>query len=88
MSTGPQLTREGTTLGTIFYMSREQLLGEGLDARSDLYSLGVSLYEATTGQLPYFHDDQQRLIKLMLKTEPKPPRAYHAAIPANFSHAS
>ncbi len=47
------LTREGTSVGTPFYMSPEQLRGEQVDGRADLYSLGVVLYQLLTGELPY-----------------------------------
>lgn len=68
-----QLTAPGMTLGTIAYMSREQLLGKPLDPRSDFYSLGVSLYEVATAQLPFWSSNDRELAMKIAREEPKPP---------------
>jgi serine/threonine protein kinase len=70
----PQLTATGQTLGTLEYMSPEQLMGKQLDGRSDVYALGVVAYEMITGKLP-FPDAKgpAGLITAQLKTTPPPP---------------
>jgi serine/threonine protein kinase len=70
----PQLTATGQTLGTLEYMSPEQLMGKQLDGRSDVYALGVVAYEMTTGRLP-FPDAKgpAGLITAQLKQTPQPP---------------
>nr|MBP6846351.1 protein kinase [Kofleriaceae bacterium] len=72
----PQLTATGQTLGTLEYMSPEQLMGKQLDGRSDVYALGVLGYELLTGRLP-FPDAKgpAALITAQLKQTPKPPSA-------------
>src|SRR5690606_6453212 len=81
----PQLTATGQTLGTLEYMSPEQLMGKQLDGRSDVYALGVVGYELLTGRLP-FPDAKgpAALITAQLKQTPKPPSQANPAgnIPA------
>jgi serine/threonine-protein kinase len=68
----PTLTIQGMTLGTVDYMSREQLYGKTLDARSDIYSLGVTMYEALSGKLPFEDENTQKLVLKIAKQEPAP----------------
>jgi len=77
----PQLTATGQTLGTLEYMSPEQLMGKPLDGRSDVYALGVVAYEMITGRLP-FPDAKgpAGLITAQLKQTPQPPSAANAKV--------
>jgi serine/threonine protein kinase len=66
------LTAEGTILGTLPYMSPEQIEAQEVDARSDIFSFGVVLYELITGRQPFTGRSQASLIASILKTTPQP----------------
>ena len=76
-----KLTKTGTTLGTMAYMSPEQVQGEPTDHRSDIWSLGVVLYEMVTGQLPFKGDYGQVVGYNILNEEPEPITALRAGLP-------
>ncbi len=67
-------------VGTVYYISPEQASGKPLDARSDLYSLGVMMYEMATGRLPFNHDDPQRVAKMQINDAPRRPRSINPKI--------
>ncbi len=67
---GINLTKVGTTVGTVSYMSPEQALGRHADARSDIWSYGVVLYEMLTGHLPFEGDYEQSIIYSIINVEP------------------
>jgi len=67
-----RLTKAGGTLGTVAYMSPEQTRGEEVDHKTDIWSLGVVLYEMLTGQLPFKGDYEQAIIYSILNEEPEP----------------
>lgn len=67
-----KLTKTGLALGTIGYMSPEQVKGETADARSDIFSLGVVLYEMVTGQQPFRRDSEAATLHAIVNDSPKP----------------
>ena len=75
------LTKTGTTLGSLNYMSPEQVKGEATDGRSDLYSVGVCLYEFVTGQRPFTSTSGYSLMAAQIKEIPKPPLELNPALP-------
>jgi eukaryotic-like serine/threonine-protein kinase len=79
------LTMTGTTLGSVAYMSPEQVRCEPLDGRSDLYSIGVSLYETITGQRPYVSDNNFEVMQAHLQVPATPPLELKPDIPPVLS---
>jgi serine/threonine protein kinase len=75
------LSRTGVAMGTAGYMSPEQVRGEKLDARTDLFSFGLVLYEMATGQQPFTGDTAVVLHDAILKHSPVPPRQLNPALP-------
>jgi serine/threonine-protein kinase len=77
----PALTAAGQTLGTLEYMSPEQLMGKQLDGRSDLYALGILGYEMLTGELPFSSKTPGEIITFHLKTLPPAPSGKNSRVP-------
>jgi serine/threonine protein kinase len=79
------LTQSGVLLGTPTYMSPEQIQGKELDGRSDLFSLGVVLYELLTGVRPFDADSISTIIYRVLYEDPRPPAAQNPALPPDVN---
>ena len=79
------MTVTGTTLGSLFYMSPEQVKGGTVDPRSDLYSLGVSLYEMVTGELPFKAGSDYSIMTAQLQERPKPPSEVRPGLPPQLN---
>jgi serine/threonine-protein kinase len=78
-------TQAGMVVGTPEYMAPEQLFGEEIDARADLYSAGCVIYECLTGHLPHEADSPMTLIAKIIEETPKPPRDLQPDIPRELS---
>jgi serine/threonine protein kinase/Tol biopolymer transport system component len=79
-------TDPGSTMGTPAFMSPEQARGDELDARSDLFSLGVVLYEMATGKLPFQGTSTATIVASLLRDSPLPPLQLNPELPAELGH--
>jgi TolB-like protein/Tfp pilus assembly protein PilF len=79
------MTQEGRVLGTVPYMSPEQIQGRPVDQRSDIFSLGVVLYEMATGQRPFQGDTSAGLVSSILKDTPSRVDAVRAGLPHHLA---
>ncbi len=75
------ITSPGSIMGTLVYFSPEQARGEELDHRTDIYALGVILFELLTGKLPLLADNPAAMINKLLTQPPPSPKVYNPAIP-------
>jgi serine/threonine protein kinase/P pilus assembly chaperone PapD len=80
LAEGGVITQVGTSLGTPAYMSPEQAMGETTDARSDVYSIGIMLYELSTGELPFPIRTLTEAIRYHTQVPPPPPRSRQPAL--------
>jgi eukaryotic-like serine/threonine-protein kinase len=77
-------TSPGALVGTVAYMSPEQVRGEELDARSDLFSFGVVLYEMATGMPPFWRETPELMRRAIQNDSPRPPKSINQQVPAEL----
>ena len=84
VNTEESLTQTGAVMGTATYFSPEQAEGVGVDARSDIYSLGVVLFEMVTGRPPFLGDTPVAVASKHVRDQPPAPREINPAVPPTF----
>jgi serine/threonine protein kinase len=87
MTTSTRLTATGQTMGTVRYMSPEQVRGQEVDARSDIYSLGATLYEAVTGETPFDGNTHFEIMSKHLSEPVARPSSHGVELPAPLEAA-
>jgi serine/threonine protein kinase len=87
MTTSSKLTATGQTMGTVRYMSPEQVRGLSVDHRTDIYSLGATLYEAVCGDTPFDGETHFEIMTKHLNEPPPPPSAIGIEVPPAFERA-
>ncbi len=85
LTADPGLTITGGTVGTLYYMSPEQMKALPIDGRADLYSVGVTLYEMITGRVPFRGDSYYSILKANLEHRPIPPNDLVPSLPVELS---
>jgi eukaryotic-like serine/threonine-protein kinase len=81
-----QVSGSGNLMGTPAYLSPEQILGNVQDSRSDLFSLGIVLYQMSTGQRPFDGDSVEAVCAQIISSAPLPPSHHNPSLPAEFDH--
>jgi len=84
-NTDHQLTRPGTTVGSLYYMSPEQVRGDTVDGRSDIYSFGVTLYQMLTGRRPFQGESAYSVLTAQLNEAPVPPVQLNPTLPVGLN---